>query len=66
MVVAACEILSGSGSDSAEPRTAGSEEGKKGDVLVLEGPHPYLIAHRLILCGWCGDKAQVGVPVSFC
>lgn len=30
MVVAGCEILSGSGSDSTGPRTAGPEWGKKG------------------------------------
>lgn len=65
MVVAGCEILSGSGSDSTGPRTAGPEWGKKkGDVLVLEGP--LLTAHGLILHGWCGDKPQAGVPVSFC
>lgn len=50
MVVAGCEIMSGSGSDRKNK--------KKGDLLVLEGPHhPFLTAHGLILHG--RGKAQL-------
>lgn len=35
MVVAGCEILSGSGSDSTGPRTAGPEWGKKREMCLF-------------------------------